>query len=101
MADKDLDGLIFCDSPWVLTHPLANKNWPEAFNSYGRLYALGRDSFALSTHLRELSLTPGAGIHDETGVFYATPSKNLTRDLVFRQFNKGAVKEVCLNKSGP
>lgn len=87
--DKDLDGLIFCDTPWIFTHAIPNKNWPETFNSYSRLYALGMDSFAFS-----------AGIQEESGVFYATTGKKLSRELIFKQFSRGVAGDVCRNRLG-
>lgn len=89
MHDKDLDGLIFCDISWIFTHTIPNKNWPETFNSYSRLYALGMDSFVFS-----------AGIEEESGVFYATAGKKLSRELVFKQFERGVAGDVCHNRLG-
>ncbi len=48
--------LFFCDMSWVFTHQMGHKNWPEQFNSYNRLYALGRDSHLLTTRLNQLLL---------------------------------------------
>lgn len=88
MKDRDLNGIIFCDIPWVFTHHLGNKNWPEQFNSYNRLYALGVDSFALSTALNQLLLFPAINSHD--GVLYLGPNHQISRILAFGQFRQGA-----------
>ncbi len=87
MSDKDLDGIIFCDISWIFTHTIPHKNWPENFNSYSRLYALGMDSFAFS-----------AGIREESGVFYASTEKKMCRELVFKQFKRGVAGDVCRNR---
>ena len=89
MRDKDLDGVIFCDMPWVFTHPMSNKNWPEQFNSYNRLYALGMDSYALSTDLNQLLLFPAAGVRDKSGILYLNSSQQIVRTLAFGQFKQG------------
>jgi outer membrane PBP1 activator LpoA protein len=87
MKDRDLNGIIFSDIPWVFTHNLGNQNWPEQLNSYNRLYALGMDSFALSTGLNQLLLFPAINSHD--GVLYLGPNHQISRILTFGQFRQG------------
>ena len=57
-SDRDLNGLIFCDLPWVLqnTSPLESvfkENWPKQIN-YTRLFALGVDAYHLVHNLNYL-----------------------------------------------
>jgi uncharacterized protein len=87
MRDRDLNGIIFCDLPWVFTHNMGDKNWPEQFNSYGRLYALGVDSFTLATTLNELLLFPA--INNENGILYLNTNHQISRILAFGQFREG------------
>ena len=87
--DKDLNGLIFCDMPWVFGHQAGSRNWPEQFNSYNRLYALGMDSYALSTQLNQLLLFPAMGVSDKSGVLYLNSSQQITRVLAWGQFKQG------------
>lgn len=89
LKDKDLDGVIFCDIPWVFSHQMGNKNWPEQFNSYNRLYALGMDSYALATQLNQLMLFPTDGSKDTNGTMYLKPSKQVARVLEWGQFKQG------------
>lgn len=89
LKDKDLDGVIFCDIPWVFSHQMGSRNWPEQFNSYNRLYALGRDSYALATQLNQLLLFPADGTTDSTGVLYLKPSRQVARVLEWGQFKEG------------
>ena len=70
MKDKDLDGIIFCDIPWVFSHQIGDKNWPEQLNSYNRLYALGMDSYVLVSQLDELMLFPATGINEKGDALY-------------------------------
>jgi outer membrane PBP1 activator LpoA protein len=56
-ADADLDGLVFCDSPWALARRSAagtdgvlagaGQIWPQLERSPPRLVALGADAYAL------------------------------------------------------
>lgn len=89
MKDRDLDGITFCDMPWVFSHQMGSRNWPEQFNSYNRLYALGMDSYALSNQLNQLVLFPALGIRDKSGVLYLGPNQQIARILVFGQFRQG------------
>lgn len=89
MKDRDLNGIIFCDMPWVFSHQMGSRNWPEQFNSYNRLYALGMDSYALSNQLNQLVLFPALGIRDKSGVLYLGPNQQIARILVFGQFKQG------------
>ncbi|WP_238582834.1 penicillin-binding protein activator [Legionella geestiana] len=90
--DRDLDGIVFCDMPWVFANNLGNRNWPEQLNSYNRLYALGMDSFNLSSQLNELMLFPSMGINNQSGVLYLNPRQQIGRSLVFGQFRQGRVQ---------
>ncbi len=89
MLDRDLDGIIFCDMPWVFNHQMGSRHWPEQFNSYNRLYALGMDSFALSNQLNQLILFPALGVNDKSGVLYLSAEQQISRILAFGQFRQG------------
>lgn len=93
LKDKDLDGLIFCDMPSVFSHPMGLKNWPEQFNSYARLYALGRDSYALATGLNRLLLFSAVGVSHHSGILYLASSTAIARLLVWGQFKQGMAEE--------
>lgn len=87
--DRDLNGIIFCDMPWIFSHHIKSENWPEQFNSYDRLYALGMDSFEMGTQLNQLRLFPAMGINDKSGIVYLTPQHHISRMLAFGQFKQG------------
>lgn len=91
LKDKDLDGLIFCDIPWVFAHQMGTRNWPEQFNSYNRLYALGKDSYSLATQLNHLMLFPADESHSGDGILYLKPSQQVARVLEWGQFRQGLV----------
>ncbi len=94
LKDKDLDGVIFCDIPWVFSHQMGARNWPEQFNSYNRLYALGMDSYALATQLNQLILFPADGSSDDNGTLYLKPSKQVARVLEWGQFKEGLAHSI-------
>lgn len=89
LKDKDLDGVFFCDIPWVFSHQMGAKNWPEQFNSYNRLYALGLDSYSLATQLNLLILFPADGSKETNGTLYLKPTQQVARILEWGQFRQG------------
>ena len=94
MKDRDLNGIIFCDMPWVFAHQMGNRSWPEQFNSYNRLYALGMDSYALTSQLNQLFLFPAMGVSDKSGVLYLNSSEQIARILAFGQFKQGLAEQI-------
>jgi uncharacterized protein len=89
LLDKDLDGLIFCDIPWVFSHQMGNKNWPEQLNSYNRLYALGQDSYALAMQLNHLTVRPAPHFEENHGAVYLKTNQKVARVLEWGQFKQG------------
>jgi len=87
--DRDLNGVIFCDMPWIFNNQIKNQNWPEQYNSYNRLYALGMDAFALSGQLNQLLLFPAIGVKNKSGVLYLNNQQQISRILVFGKFVDG------------
>jgi outer membrane PBP1 activator LpoA protein len=65
------------------------RNWPEQFNSYNRLYALGMDSYALATQLISLILFPADGSRDTNGTLYLNSNQQVARVLEWGQFEQG------------
>ncbi|MGC1181857.1 penicillin-binding protein activator [Legionella sp.] len=89
LKDKDLDGIIFCDIPWVFSHQMGSRNWPEQFNSYNRLYALGKDSYLLASQLNQLMVFPADELTSGEGILYLKPSQQIARVLEWGQFRQG------------
>lgn len=95
--DRDLDGIRFCDMPWMLpsAHPLAGlrveiaRLWPARHQRYARLYALGIDALSIAPHLQGLrdgsySRHPGV-----SGDLYLDPDRRIHRDLQWAEFSNG------------
>jgi uncharacterized protein len=94
IRNRDLDGIIFCDMPWVFDHNLGHKNWPEQLNSYNRLYALGMDSYALSNQLNQLLLFLAMGVRDNSGILYLNTNGQVGRILSWGQFKRGIAEQI-------
>lgn len=86
--DKDLDGIIFCDIPWIFNHQMGNRNWPEQLNSYNRLYSIGVESFALSQNINQLLFFPAIALADNS-VVYLSHGGQVYHILEWRKFNQG------------
>ena len=97
LKDKDLEGILFCDIPWVFVHQMDVKNWPEHFNSYTRLYALGRDSYALATQLNQLLLFPATNVNENNSSLYLNENQQVARVFEWGQFKEGLAHS--LNKT--
>ena len=104
--DSDLDGIHFCDIPWLFPNLYSEE---PSLNSlltqfkrlpvhYRRLLALGIDAYNIIPHLNELnSLSfPGA-----TGSLSLTSDNRIQRNLVCARFDQGAPSHAhFLNDSG-
>ena len=91
--DRDLNGLIFCDSPWILQNnsPLAKvfaRNWPQQQN-LTRLYALGIDAYHLIYNLNYLKNNDYAFYSGQTGNIQLDDNNRITRSLLWAKFSNG------------
>ena len=72
---RDLEGVVFLDLPWVLSPESADAGlrtqvaqaWPDQFDTYQRLYALGVDAYRLLPYLPRLAHEPSARLSGVTG----------------------------------
>jgi outer membrane PBP1 activator LpoA protein len=92
--DKDLDGLYFIDIPWVFSHQVGHRSWPEPWNTYSRLYALGYDSYSLTQEWSLLQSMPQSGLSKHTGVLYVQPNGHIRRELILGQIRQGVAREL-------
>lgn len=101
--DRDLDGVIFGDMPWVLLSPgqlpgnlgmIHNRietTWPSSFKNDPKLYALGVDAYRLAFNLNRMPNNPG--IPGATGKLYMGPQHIVLRGLTWAQI-RGGVPQV-------
>jgi outer membrane PBP1 activator LpoA protein len=93
--DRDLDGVMFPDIPWLLTpqqFPLRNKTrelWPEAADQYARLYALGVDAYRVIPYLDSLSVSPYEEFPGATGRLVIDKNNHIRRILLWARFAGG------------
>lgn len=95
--DKDLDGILFCDMPWVLesngtidaAKANAAKLWPNSFYQYTKLYAMGMDAYAIVNNLNGLSSSTNHTVPGMTGVLWMDNNHVIHRQLDWAQFQNG------------
>lgn len=92
-AQNDLNGLIFCDLPWYLETNDSLKNqisnlWSDRFSYFGRLYAMGIDSYKLAELLPLLHAIPETNIEGVTG-FLSQNDGKIFRSLAWAKFVNG------------
>lgn len=97
ISDVDLNGVEFCDLPWVLGPPSTLKlsmsqERNDVDTRFGRLYALGADAFTLYPYLEQLKASPMARISGETGQLYLEGGSRIARDLTWAKFENGVPK---------
>lgn len=97
--DMDLNGIIFGEMPYLLSAkpPLVSQSWPEQFNSYNRLYAMGSDAYLLTQQLNQLMLFPMMGVRNNTGTLFIDEHRQIIRQLEWAQFKKGIVQPLVPN----
>jgi len=100
--DRDMDGLVFCDMPWVLDahgdwsakRERLAALWPERSKRYQRLFALGFDAYEVLPWLDTLTL-PGFGYFPgATGVLTLDSQNTLHRSLDWAQFRGGVPQQL-------
>ena len=104
--DKDLEGIAFCDLPWILNAPLPNYElsinnlrpvWEQFRTPYLRLVALGVDAFNLIPHLNKLKTQAYRGL---TGKLYAVENNRIKRELACAKFIGGVPQLLETNMPG-
>lgn len=92
--DVDLNGIQFCDLPWILqppsdAHRLLSSSGKNTLSRFGRLYALGVDAINIYPWLEQLQLSPGVYIDGETGRLQIMRDRQLQRELTCTRFEQG------------
>jgi len=92
----DLDGIRFCETPWLLDTENALRQqvvsqWPQAGGSLGRIYAMGVDAYRLAPRLSQLKALPQTRIDGLSGNLSLNASQRIERQLPWAQFRDGQV----------
>jgi len=82
-TDKDLDGVRFCDLPWVLNQPELYQDVENSLSNgqgpYVRLYALGADAFWLPERMAQQQLGGQITLAGSTGTLQMDDTQRLHR----------------------
>lgn len=95
--DRDMNGLMFGDMPWVLTDGTTHRSLRTEISPYisksgnrlQRLYALGIDSFNIITTLAPLRQYPYQRYDGETGSLSLDAKLRVHRQLTWVKFRSG------------
>jgi outer membrane PBP1 activator LpoA protein len=99
-ADRDLNGLLFVDTPWSLQndsnpdYQQVIRRWPKSVKRYGRFFALGIDAYRLIPSLRRLLINPGEKLPLNTGIISVDRNGRIHRELLLATFDKGLAKVI-------
>lgn len=99
VSNRDLDGIFFCDMPWLIDEELAKTPldtaltlWPNTRGTYLRLVAFGYDAYQLVPHLERLKSSDFARFKGKTGILSMKDTGRISRQLNCGQFKRGLVK---------
>ncbi len=106
-ADQDMDGLRFCEMPWVLGDapgvPVQRRKlaelWPQSTAQYLRLYALGIDAYLAIPSLSLLERNHLATVSGATGILHMDAGRLLHRRLEWARFERG-VPRILADQAG-
>lgn len=92
--DRDLDQVIFTDTPWVLDddnelRSQAEKHLSGTRGQLGRLFAMGADAWQLSKRLPLLRQVESASVSGQTGVLTMTGEGSIHREQLWAKFQNG------------
>jgi len=95
--DRDLDGVMFCDMPWMIDSPGSQQgersalqaNIPQYGGELRRLVALGIDAYHLVPMLPLLQNYAYERLTGETGTLQVTQDRLLQRQLKWARFKDG------------
>lgn len=86
IANRDLNGIVFNDAPWVLSSQdplktIVNDTWSAAFGPVQRLRAMGADSYRLYLRLEQMHLFPYTHLDGATGRLHMKADGGIKREL--------------------
>ncbi|MBK1651659.1 penicillin-binding protein activator [Halorhodospira halochloris] len=97
--DRDLDGIIFVDAPWLvgatgaipqgLTHSEIKNHWQQLMERHSRLIALGIDAYRIVPYLDVMRENPDERLDGLTGQLYLSDANIINRGLVSARFVRG------------
>lgn len=100
-TNRDLDGIAFCDMPWILSPAQMQPSylrtiqqniqtlWPNNYNRLAKFYAMGVDAFDLTLEMNKLQAQPSYGMPGATGTLFLTPEHTIYRQLMWAKIQNG------------
>ncbi|MBS0290551.1 MAG: penicillin-binding protein activator [Proteobacteria bacterium] len=91
--DRDMNGIVFCDMPWLINSQQAKKlqqlmnQEEEQSDQYHRLFAMGVDAYQISNHYYQLQA--GKNITGATGQLSLKDSNIIDRQLTWAKMVDG------------
>lgn len=98
--DRDLNGIKFCDIPWVLRQDELYKTVEQSVGTqgnYARLYALGVDAFRLLPRLKQLEAFPNSQVFGSTGGLMLDEERRIVRRSDCTEFENGRPRRLAAN----
>ena len=93
-SNRDLNGVIFNEIPWVLADNSIKKNIQPQYKDnkqLGRLFAMGLDAFYIYPHLKNMQQAAKQVFFGKTGRLSINTNR-INRELQLVQFNRGKIK---------
>ena len=95
--DRDLNGIVFTDIPWIYEHSAIRTdidNSQRISPPYQRLVALGIDTFRLYPRLIQLESIPNTKLYGKTGNLRLKEGRIIEREQVWGVFHNGIPKHI-------
>jgi len=99
--DRDLDGVEFCDAPWLFdavpglpSHSAIARSLDSARGAGARLFALGLDAYALLPYMEWLTQHHDSYLPGATGQLAEDNYGRIQRLLTWAQFDNGAARPI-------
>lgn len=95
-SDSDLNGVMFADTPWIVSPHAWMEDLPSLYNKYwpaekrlGRYHAMGYDAYQLVAELFSARTGPMPEFIGATGRLYLDEDGRIHRRLAWAQFVRG------------
>jgi len=95
--DRDMDGIIFCDMPWIIDPHSTNSAlraelgeiWNQSSIDLSRLYAMGADAYQITKQLGKTNYFSRFSYRGTTGYLTLGTEQNIHRELMCAKLSGG------------
>jgi len=103
--DRDLDGIRFCEAPWILKAPddlpeslrmiyqRIMSVWPNQYRHYPKLYMFGVDAYRLTGAIRLMQSNSNLAFEGATGML-SLGGNRIYRQLSWAKFEQGLASSI-------